>query len=63
MPRTGISSITDEEWQTATSDELMRISAMPLKRTIGASERLDEFALDLGGNFTINAGSGSGSIM
>lgn len=66
-PRMGISAVTDEEWLTSASDEILRVSTQSLRRCVGASERLDDFSLDIGSNLPLNlplnAGSGSGAIL
>jgi hypothetical protein len=64
MPRSGVSAITDEEWSNTGSDELLMMSGASLKRSIGASERLEE--TELGGavlEFGPGQGSGSGAIL
>jgi hypothetical protein len=63
MPRAGVSAITDEEWSTAASDELLKMSAASLKRSIGASERLEETEIGAGFESGIGRGSGSGAIL
>lgn len=60
MPRAGVSAVTDQEWSSG-SDELLRMSAGTLKRSIGASERLEETELSAGLEFGLGLGSGSGS--
>jgi len=66
MPRTGVSAVTDEEWTTAGSNELIRISAQSLRRSFGASERLEETDLlqnaISGGDSGLGSGSGSGAV-
>ncbi len=66
MPRTGVSAITDEEWTTADTEELIRLSTQSLRRSIGASERLEETDLlqntIIGGESGLGSGSGSGAI-
>jgi hypothetical protein len=65
MPNAGVSPITDEEWLTAESDELIRMSAFSLKRSIGASERLEESEIGAaeGEMPGLGQGSGSGAIL
>ena len=63
MPHAGVSAIVDEEWLTSESDELIRMSALSLKRGIGASERMEESELGAGLAQALGQGSGSGSIL
>jgi hypothetical protein len=58
MPRMGVSAVLDEEWMTESTDELIRLSGVGLKRGLGASENSSEFSV--GG---LASGSGSGSIL
>jgi hypothetical protein len=60
MPRLGMSAVTDQEWTTASTDELIRLSGFGLKRDLGASENSAEFSL---ANLTSGAGLGSGSFV
>lgn len=56
MPNAGVSPVVDEEWLTAESNELIRMSAASLKRSIGASERMED-------EFGLGQGSGSGAVL
>jgi hypothetical protein len=64
VPRSGLSPVLDQEWTTASSDELIRMSADGLKRNLGASEK--RFGIVAGETekqetiFAFSAGSGSG---
>jgi hypothetical protein len=64
VPRFGLSPVLDQEWTTASSDELIRISAGGLKRNLGASE--NRFGVVPGEAekqerfFTLSGESGSG---
>jgi hypothetical protein len=62
MPRAGVSGVTDEEWSTAESNELLKMSAASLRRSIGASERLEETEIGAGFESGLGQGSGSGAI-
>jgi hypothetical protein len=63
MPRAGVSAVADEEWSTAASDELIGMSALSLKRSIGASERMVESEIGIGFESGLGHGSGSGAIL
>jgi hypothetical protein len=58
MPRAGVSSVLDEEWMTASTDELIRLSG--LKRGFGSSENSSRFS---SAGLASGSGSGSGSIL
>jgi hypothetical protein len=58
MPRAGVSSVLDEEWMTASTDELIRLSG--LKRGFGSSENSSRFSA---AGLASGSGSGSGSIL
>ncbi len=64
IPRFGLSPIQDEEWTTASTDELIRMSADGLNRPLGASEKRFGAAAKQPENmenmFGRAAGSGSG---
>jgi len=61
MPRNTVSSVLDEEWTTASTDELIRLSGFPTGKMLGASQNSSEFstAQAAGG---LASGSGSGSM-
>jgi hypothetical protein len=63
MPRAGVSAVADEEWSIAASDELIGMSALSLKRSIGASERMVESEIGIGFESGLGHGSGSGAIL
>gem|GEM_PF-2248825 len=56
MPRNSLSAVLDQEWTTASTDELIRLSGYGAGRGPGASENSPEFSVAV-----LNAGSGSGS--
>jgi len=58
VPRAGVSPVLDEEWMTASTDELIRLSG--LKRGLGSSENSSGFS---GAGLASGSGSGSGSIL
>ena len=64
VPRFGLSPVLDQEWTTASSDELIRMSAGGFKRNLGASEK--RFGVVPGEVekqerfFALSGGSGSG---
>jgi hypothetical protein len=58
MPRAGVSPVLDEEWMTASTDELIRLSG--LKRGFGSSENSSRFS---SAGLASGSGSGSGSIL
>jgi hypothetical protein len=66
VPHFGLSPIQDEEWATASTDELIRMSADGLKRPLGASEKHfgagDERPENAESLFGLGAGSGSGMV-
>jgi hypothetical protein len=62
MPRAGVSAVTDQEWSAAASDDLNGISTRYLKRSIGASEHMEESAIGAGPGPGIGNNSGSGVI-
>ena len=63
MPNAGASAAVDEEWLTSESEELIGMSASSLRRSIGASERLEEAEIAAGPGFRAGMGSGSGLIL
>jgi hypothetical protein len=64
VPHYGLSSVRDGEWNSANTDELLRMSAAGLKRGLGASEKrfsvTAENAETPESIFGLAAGSGSG---
>ncbi len=56
MPRSSVSAVLDQEWTTASTDELIRLSGYGVGRGPGASENSSGFSAA-----APNAGSGSGS--
>jgi hypothetical protein len=57
VPRAAVSSVLDEEWSTASTDELIRLSG--LRRGFGSSENSSRIS---SGGFAGGSGSGSGSM-
>jgi uncharacterized protein len=57
MPRNSVSAVLDEEWTTASTDELIRLSSGQSGRLLGASENSSGFSAGGPGS-----GSGSGSM-
>jgi hypothetical protein len=57
MPRNAVSNVLDEEWTTASTDELIRLSGGQTGRLLGASENSSGFSAGGPGS-----GSGSGSM-
>jgi hypothetical protein len=55
MPRNAVSAVLDEEWTTASTDELIRLSGSQSGRLLGASENSS-------GSSASGSGSGSGSM-
>jgi hypothetical protein len=64
VPRLGLSPVLDQQWSTAASDELIRMSAAGIKRGLGASEKRFGVLAGEAGNqeafWGLSAGSGSG---
>jgi hypothetical protein len=56
-PRAGVSPVLDEEWMTASTDELIRLSG--LRRGLGSSENSSGFST---AGLASGSGSGSGSM-
>jgi hypothetical protein len=64
MPRAGVSAVADEDWSAAARDDLIGMSVTSLKRSIGASERLEESEIGIGLESGFGQqGSGSGAIL
>jgi hypothetical protein len=58
-PPNAVSTVFDEQWTTASTDELIRLSGC--QQHTGASENLSRFS-DVAGLAGVGSGSGSGSI-
>jgi uncharacterized protein len=67
VPHFGLSPIQDEEWTTASTDELIRMSADGLNRPLGASEKRfgvgAEAPEKVASIFGLGSGSGSGMVV
>jgi hypothetical protein len=60
MPRNTVSAVLDEEWTTASTDELIRLSGFPTGKMLGASQNSSEFStVQAAGGLASGSGSGS----